>query len=120
MDAAANEMEVASTDHLPVTMAAAGATQEFSGPRWIAELVPLSEDEATLVLSEEMEKAYAAYAAADACRMHFAGSPDSYTSVLVAEVRSTDPEPDSIPAESHSNYDNSESRPEEPAAVTCS
>ena len=118
VDAVANEMEVASTDPLPVTMAAAGAIQEFSGPRWIAELVSLSEDESTLVLSREMEKAYAAYAAADEGRMRYAGSPDSHTSVLVAEARSTEPESDSIPAESHSNWDNSESRPEEPAAVT--
>ncbi len=119
-DAAPNEMETVSADRLPVTMAAAGTTEEFSGPRWIAELVPLSEDEATLALSEEMEKAYAAYAAADASRMHFAGSTDSYTSVLVAEERSADPEPDSIPGESHSNYDNSESRPDEPTAITAS
>ncbi len=118
VDAVANEMEVASTDPLPVTMAAAGAIQEFSGPRWIAELVSLSEDESTLVLSREMEKAYAAYAAADEGRMRYAGSPDSHTSVLVAEARSTEPESDSIPAESDSNWDNSESRPEEPAAVT--
>jgi CheY-like chemotaxis protein len=118
VDAVANEMEVASTDPLPVTMAAAGAIQEFSGPRWIAELVSLSEDESTLVLSREMEKAYAAYAAADEGRMRYAGSRDSHTSVLVAEARSTEPESDSIPAESHSNWDNSESRPEEPAAVT--
>ncbi len=119
------EIEAASTDQLLVTMAAAGATQEFSGPRWIAELVPLSEDEATLVLSEEMEKAYAAYAAADAGRMRFSGSPDSYTSLLVEEAGSTESEStvsetDSISAESHSNYENSESRTEEPSAVSAS
>jgi hypothetical protein len=114
---AADGMEA---DRLPVTMAAAGTTQEFSGPRWIAELVPLSEDEATLALSEEMEKAYAAYAAADASRMHFAGSIDSHTSVLVAEERSATPEPDSVPAESHSNFDNFESQPEEPTTITAS
>ena len=114
---AADGMEA---DRLPVTMAAAGTTQEFSGPRWIAELVPLSEDEATLALSEEMEKAYAAYAAADASRMHFAGSTDSHTSVLVAEERSATPEPDSVPAELHSNFDNFESQPEEPTTITAS
>lgn len=113
----------AATDQLLVTMAAAGATQEFSGPRWIAELVPLSEDEATLVLSEEMEKAYAAYAAADAGRMRFSGSPDSYTSLLIEETQSSESEStvseiDSIPAESHSNHP--ESMPEEPAAAATS
>ena len=111
------EIEAASTDQLLVTMAAAGATQEFSGPRWIAELVPLSEDEATLVLSEEMEKAYAAYAAADAGRMRFSGSPDSSTSLLVEEARSSESESDSIPPESHTNYDNPESLPEETATT---
>lgn len=111
------EIETASTDQLLVTMAAAGATQEFSGPRWIAELVPLSEDEATLVLGEEMEKAYAAYAAADAGRMRFDGVSDSYTSVLVEEAGSSESESDSIPAESHANCDNPESLPEETAAT---
>ena len=116
---AVKEIEVASTDQLLVTMAAAGATQEFSGPRWIAELVPLSEDEATLVLSEEMVKAYAAYAAADAGGMRISASTDSDTSLLVEEAGSTESESDSIPVESHSNYDNTESR-EERETVTVS
>lgn len=113
------EIEAASTDQLLVTMAAAGAAQEFSGPRWIAELVPLSEDEATLVLSEEMVKAYAAYAAADAGGMRISGSTDSSASFLVEEAGSTESESDSIPVESHSNYDNNEPR-EEPETVTVS
>jgi len=114
------EIDAASTEQPLVTMAAAGATQEFSGPRWIAELVPLSEDEATLVLSEEMEKAYAAYAAADAGRARFDGVSDSYRSGLVEEAGSSESESDSIPAESHLNYDNSESRTEEPSTVSAS
>jgi hypothetical protein len=115
----AKETEVASTDQPIVTMAAAGAAPEFSGPRWIAELVPLSEDEATLVLSAEMEKAYAAYAAADADRMRFDGSSDSYTSVLVAEARSIDSAPEYVASETASNYDNAESR-QEPETPTVS
>jgi len=114
----AKELEVASTDRLTVTMAAAGATAEFSGPRWIAELVSLSEDEATLVLSEEMEKAYAAYAAADAGRMHFPDSSDTNTSVVVAETRSTESETEYVASETSLNYDNAESRTEEPETVT--
>ena len=62
-----------------------GGVQQFSGPRWIAEPVPLMDDEATLILEQEMEKAYAAFAAADAFQMNFASAPDPYASLPVAE-----------------------------------
>ena len=42
--------------------------QAFSGPRWIAESVPLTEDESSITLDEEMQRALAAFAAADAAR----------------------------------------------------
>ena len=54
----------------PVAVAAAaaagveGATIAV-GPRWVAEEVPLEADEAVLVLEREMQKAYAAFAAAE-------------------------------------------------------
>jgi hypothetical protein len=51
---------------VPVTMAA--AVGEYSGPRWIAEETSVSEDESTLVLQLEMERSFAAFAAADAAR----------------------------------------------------
>jgi twitching motility two-component system response regulator PilH len=54
------------TAEVPVTMAVAAAGQEFSGPRWIAEEVGLSNDESALILEQEMQKAFAAFAAADA------------------------------------------------------
>jgi len=57
------------SDAAPVTMAAAVAVQEYSGPRWIAAEVALSDDESSLVLDQEMQKAFAAFAAADAARM---------------------------------------------------
>ncbi len=44
------------------TLAAAGAV---CGPRWIAEPVPLSDGESHLILESEMEKTYAAFAAAE-------------------------------------------------------
>ena len=69
-----------------MTMAVAGATQEFSGPRWIAEAVPLRDDEATLILEQEMEKAYAAFAAADAAGMSFANSPAHESVSPIAEA----------------------------------
>ena len=53
-----------SEEPAPVTMAAATAQSQFSGPRWIADPVQLSESEASLILEEEMHKAMAAMAEA--------------------------------------------------------
>src|SRR2546430_16102001 len=39
-----------------------------SGPRWIAEPAPISDEDSTYVLEHEMEKTYAAIAAAEAGR----------------------------------------------------
>jgi len=50
----------------PATMAIAG---DYSGPRWVAEEVTLSDDESAMTLEHEMHKAFAAFAAADAARM---------------------------------------------------
>jgi hypothetical protein len=104
---------------IPVTMAAADATEEFSGPRWIAESVPLKEDEATLVLEQEMEKAYAAFAAADAVRMSFVSSPDAFGPLVpVAEAPASDSETSSSVVDSFANSDSSESRPPDAWANT--
>jgi hypothetical protein len=48
---------------------AAEATGTFAGPRWIAAEVLVSEEESALVLELEMQRAYAAFAAADAARL---------------------------------------------------
>jgi len=57
------------SSEVPVTMAVAAASQEFSGPRWIAEEIGLANDESALILEQEMQKAFAAFAAADAAQM---------------------------------------------------
>lgn len=44
------------------TIAAAPAKEEISGPRWMATSVPVSQEEAALILEEEMQKALAAMA----------------------------------------------------------
>ncbi|MGC2763873.1 MAG: hypothetical protein WB607_00065, partial [Candidatus Acidiferrum sp.] len=115
IDQEGNKWGLASRDQVPVTMAVAGATQEFSGPRWIAESVALLDDEATLVLEQEMEKAYAAFAAADAAGMSFTGSHANEVPSPVAEASATNSESVSYPVASSSNSSSSEPTPPEPA-----
>ncbi len=112
----ADPWALGSRDQVPVTMAVASATQEFSGPRWIAEAVPLGEDEATVILEQEMEKAYAAFAAADAARMSFASSREPYAYAQVAEAPASTAGAGSLPVEPSSSFEASEAMPEEPAA----
>jgi CheY-like chemotaxis protein len=110
-----------SRDQVPVTMAVAGAAEEYSGPRWIAESVALMGDESTLVLEQEMEKAYAAFAAADAARMGFGSSFVAYSSLPVADAPTENLESISSPAESFVSSESSASEPHEnttPAAST--
>ncbi len=111
-DREAEKWNAAAREQVPVTMAVAGATQEFGGPRWIAESVALIDDEATLVLEQEMEKAYAAFAAADAARIHIPDSPESDAPSTVAEGPSVNPETISSPP-SFSNSNGSEATPPE-------
>ncbi len=115
IDQEGNKWGLASRDQVPVTMAVAGATQEFSGPRWIAESVALLDDEATLVLEQEMEKAYAAFAAADAAGMSFTSSHANEVPSPVAEAPATNSESISYPVASSSNSSSSEPTPPEPA-----
>jgi CheY-like chemotaxis protein len=115
VDQEGNKWGLASRDQVPVTMAVAGATQEFSGPRWIAESVALLDDEATLVLEQEMEKAYAAFAAADAAGMSFTSSHANEVPSPVAEAPATNSESVSYPVASSSNSSSSEPTPPEPA-----
>ena len=114
-NSAAMDGEAASGDPARATMAVASGAQEFSGPRWIAEAVPLSEDEASLVLGHEMEKAYAAFAAGDAVPMSFPAE-GPYASLSDAEARATD-SGTSTPAESISSSERAESPVEEFTAV---
>ncbi len=48
--------------------AIAAVSAVFKGPRWVAESVPLSDGDSHLLLELEMEKAYAAFAAAESAR----------------------------------------------------
>jgi CheY-like chemotaxis protein len=73
-------------------VAMAETTPGAAGPRWIAEPVALDPDEATLALEKEMEKAFAAFAAAEGARASFAGAPnnaaqESAASTVAAVVR---------------------------------
>jgi CheY-like chemotaxis protein len=117
----ADRWEPAAREQVPVTMAVAGATEEYSGPRWIAELVPVSEDEATLILEQEMQKTYAAFAAADAARISFTSSPVTSSAFSpVAEERADDSETASSVGESFSRSESSESNPQESTAYASS
>jgi two-component system chemotaxis response regulator CheY len=70
---------------------AAGETGA-SGPRWIAQSVAIADDESTLVLEREMEKAYAAMAALEAEKISapVEASP-SVTVEAIAEAAVTEP-----------------------------
>ena len=79
----ADTWTASSGDAGPATMAAAHALGEtFSGPRWIAQEVTLSEEESAFNLELEMQKAYAAFAAAAAGREQ--PSPVADAAVAVA------------------------------------
>ncbi len=62
--------ESAGSEATPAALA--GLETYAGGVRWIAESVALEPAEATLALEKEMEKAYAAFAAADGARASFA------------------------------------------------
>jgi len=70
-------------------MVAAASSPEFSGPRWVAETVALADDEAALILEQEMIKAQAAMAAAaessSSPAAQFAVTPEENLSVPQAE-----------------------------------
>jgi two-component system chemotaxis response regulator CheY len=75
---------------------AAGETGA-SGPRWIAQSVAIADDESTLVLEREMEKAYAAMAALEAETAN-ASVVESNPTVVAEAVASTEISP--VPAAS--------------------
>jgi CheY-like chemotaxis protein len=80
------------------------AASNLTGPRWVAEPVPLSLDEAAFVLEQEMEKQYAAFAAADAVCAKLSARATSTgwsegSAVAVAEMPPATSEP--VFAETH-------------------
>jgi CheY-like chemotaxis protein len=85
----ASEPAAFEPEPVAATMVAAIASQEFSGPRWIAHEVSLNDDESALILEQEMHKAFAALAAADAARMSWSapsGPSSPYTSLVPQEA----------------------------------
>ena len=79
---------------VPVTMAAATDLQEFSGPRWIAQEVALGDNESSLILEQEMHKAFAALAAADAARMTLSSLPEQVPQTTSESQAHTSNEPE--------------------------
>jgi twitching motility two-component system response regulator PilH len=84
------------SEEIPTTIAGfASATTagsgECIGPRWMAESVPLMEEETTLLLEQEMEKAYAAFAAAEAARMSVESMPAAALPVPLEAVAANVP-----------------------------
>ncbi|MBS1851786.1 MAG: response regulator [Acidobacteria bacterium] len=83
-------------------VAAAGAPEipRATGPRWIAESVPLHNDEALMVLEQEMEKAYAAMVAAEAAAAQLDAGPAEVPPApeMTAPVAAAAGEPPAAPA----------------------
>jgi hypothetical protein len=104
----------ATRELVPVAMAAA-SSQEFNGPRWIAEAVALGEGESSLVLEQEMERAFAAFAAADAARLSLASSSVEPSASYSLAAASAVAEPPASPSEFFSNSGSSESTSPEAA-----
>jgi CheY-like chemotaxis protein len=76
---------------VPAAVASATVTAEGTiGPRWIAEAISVPEDESTFILEREMEKAYAAFAAAEAGRSYVAAA--AVTVGPIGTVESKPPE----------------------------
>lgn len=100
---------------------AAGETGA-SGPRWIAQSVAIADDESTLVLEREMEKAYAAMAALEAEKIAPVEASPSVTVEGVAEATVIEPAPVAeaqapVVAESVPEISSPESAAAIPAAV---
>ena len=60
------DARAAETEPVAIAAAAAVTGEKFSGPRWTAEAIAVTSEESALILEQEMEKALAAMAAADA------------------------------------------------------
>jgi CheY-like chemotaxis protein len=94
-----------------------------TGPRWIAEPVPLSLEEAAFVLEQEMEKQYAAFAAADAVCAKLVASNSSANSaddspVAVAEMPPTSEISKSVVADSETEDSDPPANEPSPSSTT--
>jgi CheY-like chemotaxis protein len=106
----------------------AAARASYIGPRWIAEAVAVSDEESSFLLQHEMEKAHAAFAAADAGRAvlllsagasnpsngngHSLGEHTTPQATAVAEPETKSEEASAVPAQ--------EPRPEAPVEAVAS
>jgi CheY-like chemotaxis protein len=79
-----------------VASAATSAPTEYIGPRWMAESVPVMEEEATLLLEQEMEKAFAAFAAAEAGRITAVAEVPAADLVAHSEIVRPVPSPELV------------------------
>lgn len=69
VDQASDEQPAGEVPELATAeMAVNPGADTYASPRWVADEVPVSEEESGLVLELEMQRAYAAFAAADAAR----------------------------------------------------
>lgn len=76
-----------------IAAAELAASSLISGPRWMAEQIPVPDGEATFILEQEMEKAYAAFAAADSAQALLAEHSHSTVTAVAEPVVSTPAEP---------------------------
>jgi CheY-like chemotaxis protein len=94
----------------PMPVAAMADAQTFSGPRWIADEVPVPEDEAGWSLEAEMSRSFAAFAAADAAR--------TILGVATADFRMPSAEAEVSSAPTEGSFGSNGSGTPEPAAPT--
>ena len=121
-----SQSAAAPTDGIaPPSMVAVVAAMEMAGvARWIAEPIPADHVEASASLEGEMQKAFAAFAAADAARMSqpaAAAISGSYVVPFVAEAASAPaPEPEVAPAAVSETASTTEQGVEAPPSIETS
>ena len=80
-----------------------GIPQQFSGPRWTAELVAVADEESALILEQEMQKAVAAMAAvhADEAGHSIAAATEAAVSISVEDTHPSTVEASNAPEIEH-------------------
>ncbi len=109
-------------DEVPVSVAAAGREQvtetRVNGPRWIAQAVAVADDESTLILEREMEKAYAAMAGLEADREKEKASlpvvAETQAAVVAGPAASPEPAVSTAEISSPVTAESAQAKPEEP------
>lgn len=78
-----------------------GIPQQFSGPRWTAELVAVADEESALILEQEMQKAVAAMAAAHADEAGHSIAAEAAASIEVEDTHPSTGEASNAPEIEH-------------------